>query len=75
MQAPAAYCGLVLMGKLPWGQTLNPLPFPKELKIITQKKVTQDKSRVLLPQMSLIFYMYRPQHAASSSLSVGCLKI
>lgn len=48
-QAPASCCGLVLMGKLPWGQTFNPEPFPKDLKTITQKKVMQDKSCILLP--------------------------
>lgn len=36
VQAPAACCGLVLVGKLPWGQALNPVPFLKELKTITQ---------------------------------------
>ena len=44
VQAPAACCGLVLVGKLPWGQTLHLVPFAKELKTITQKEVTQDKS-------------------------------
>lgn len=38
VQAPAACCGLVLVGKLPWGQTLNPVPVPKELKAINPEK-------------------------------------
>lgn len=44
VRAPATCCGPVLVGKLPWGEALNPVPFPKELKTITQKKLTQDKS-------------------------------
>lgn len=73
VQAPASCCGLVLVGKLPWGQTLNPEPFPKDLKTITQKKVMQDKSCIVLSQMSQIFYKSPPLHAAS--LSLGYLKI
>lgn len=55
------------------GDTLNPVPFPKDFKTITQKKVMQDKSCILLPQMSQMFYKSPPHHAAS--LSVGSLKI
>lgn len=73
MQTPASCFGLVLVGKLPWGQTLNPVSFPKDLKTVTQKKVMQDKSCILQPQMSQIFCKSPPHHAAS--LSVGCLKI
>lgn len=35
MQVPASCCDLVLVGKLPRGQTLNPVPFPKDLEAIT----------------------------------------
>lgn len=49
VQAPAACCDLVLVGKLSWGQTLSLVPFPKELKTIAQEKVTQEKSCILLP--------------------------
>lgn len=55
MRHPAAYCGLVLLGILPWGQTLNPMTFCKE------STFPQKRMNVLCPQVSPVLWVYPPQ--------------